>query len=294
MTSRQKASRRGFTLIELLVVIAILAVLIGLTAVAVISALQRSREKVERANWRTQRRLGETPPRTVPIRALFIGNSYTQANDLPRMVQALAAAAGDRPAFQFETRLVGGATLEKHWNEGEALKLIRKGSWDLVILQEQSMRPVVERRMMFDYARRFDEVIREQDAIPLFFLTWAHKDMPQTQVQLSGAYMTIARELNAEVAPAGMAWQRALKEDPQRVLHVPDNSHPTTLGSYLTACVFYATVYDKTPEGLPGDLQSGGQSLASVPLAEARALQMIAWQVSQEVKQTLLRRRGLR
>src|SRR4051794_36111450 len=111
MTTRRSASR-AFTLIELLVVIAIIGVLIGMTTVAVMSILTRSREKMERVNWKTQRRLGQTPPRTVPIRALFIGNSYTMANDLPRMIQSLATAAGEKPAFQFETRLVGGATLE--------------------------------------------------------------------------------------------------------------------------------------------------------------------------------------
>ena len=53
-------------------------------------------------------------------------------------------------------------------------------------------------------------------------------------------------------------------------LHSADKSHPGKAGTYVATCVFYATIYGTSPEGLPGAI--GGLSDA-----EARRLQVIAW-----------------
>src|SRR5574341_217974 len=49
-------------------------------------------------------------------RVLFIGNSLTEGNDLPLMVEALARAGG-RP-LAVEAVTYGGAALEDHWSRG--------------------------------------------------------------------------------------------------------------------------------------------------------------------------------
>src|SRR5262245_45500315 len=71
-----------------------------------------------------------------PLKALFVGNSFTARNDLPGLVAQLAAARGRR----LEHRLIsaGGASLRTHWNAGVALEVIQGGQYDHVILQEQS------------------------------------------------------------------------------------------------------------------------------------------------------------
>ena len=81
-----------------------------------------------------------------------------------------------------------------------------------------------------------------------------------------------------------MAWKKALAADPNLVLHQPDKSHPNPKGSYLAACVFYATLFDKSPVGLPGELKKGNRVLVRVAPDEAVALQKIAWQTVQEMK----------
>jgi hypothetical protein len=90
--------------------------------------------------------------------------------------------------------------------------------------------------------------------------------------------------MNAVVAPVGMAWKKALAADPKLVLHQADKSHPNPKGSYLAACVFYATLLDKSPVGLPGELRKGNRVLVRVTPDEAATLQEIAWQTVQEAK----------
>jgi hypothetical protein len=257
-----------------------------------------------------------------PLEVLFIGNSYTSVNDLPAQLAALADAAGGRK-IQTGAHLVGGCTLERHVQEKTALEKIRARKWDVVVLQDNSLQPILNPQSTCRYARILDWEITSRGAKTVFYLTWARRHIPQMQngadpvaspdyaraiyqasgataaisfenwrtgharglaAGLNGAYFAIAKELHAAVAPVGPAWQKALAADPRLVLHQSDQSHPTPTGSYLAACVFYATLFHKSPVGLPGELTQGSRVLVQVAPDEAKWLQRIAWQAVQEAR----------
>ena len=90
------------------------------------------------------------PEFTKKMRILFIGNSYTYVNDLPRMLKGMMAVE----AIDLETRRVtpGGCTLERHWKGDAARKAIAEGSWDYVVIQEQSQMPVLNPPVTLKYA----------------------------------------------------------------------------------------------------------------------------------------------
>jgi hypothetical protein len=205
-----------------------------------------------------------------PLRILFIGNSYTYVNDLPKMLAALAEAGKQRPVVSAR-ETPGGCSLEKHWKDGKALKKIQAGPWDYIVLQEHSLRPLTDRPKMFEYAAKLEAEIKQHKAKTLLYQTWARQNTPERQPELSKAYLDLGKQLGARVVPVGMAWEQALKEDPKRALHSKDKSHPSPAGTYLAACVFYATLYGKSPEGLPG-------RVAGLDDTEARRLQAAAWQ----------------
>lgn len=229
------------------------------------------------------------------LRVLFIGNSFTYVNDLPHLTERLAASANEsRP---LETRMVagGGASLKSHWDDGQALKAIKQGKWDYVVLQEQSALPINNPNMMRAHARLFDAEIKKAGAKTVFYLTWAREDHPEKQAAITEAYMNIAGELGALVAPVGLAWQKALKEKGGLKLFHEDKLHASPTGTYLAACVFYAVFYGKSPEGLTRrliDTQFGtdneGTTVDSDNLSEpdARLLQRIAWQAVQEAEKS--------
>ena len=82
----------------------------------------------------------------------------------------------------------------------------------------------------------------------------------------------LAKQFKVEAAPAGLAWESALSNDKSLALHSQDKKHPSKTGTFLAACVFYATIYGKSPEGLPGRI--GG-----LTDEKARPLQSLAWKV---------------
>ena len=189
-------------------------------------------------------------------RILFIGNSFTQRNDLPGMLTALAASA--EPARQVETGRVitNGMALKTHWTRGEARELIRKGRWDFVVLQEQSTRPLKNPRLMHQYVRLFNDDIAAAGARTALYMTWARRDSFDRQDELAEAYASIGNDLGTVVVPVGLAWKLALADDPALVLHDRDGSHPNAAGSYLAACVFYAALFGESPVGLATDVPS--------------------------------------
>ena len=206
---------------------------------------------------------------TDEVQVLFIGNSFTYYHDLPKMISELAKAGKQRP-MRHERETPGGCTLEKHWKDGKALAKLQSRKWDFVVLQDQSQAPLLKRDSMFDHGKKFDAEIKKQGAKTILYMTWALQNKPDDQPAISKAYLELSKELKAEIAPVGNAWQAALKADMKLVLHTNDKKHPNATGTYLAACVFYATIYGKSPEGLPG-------SIGKLTEEEARPLQVIAW-----------------
>jgi hypothetical protein len=93
---------------------------------------------------------------------------------------------------------------------------------------------------------------------------------------LTQAYTDIAIELEAKLAPVGRAWEKAIEERSDLVLHQPDQSHPNVYGSYLAACVFYSVLAGQSPLGL-----SNG-NLNQISDEEAEFLQQTALDTVEE------------
>src|SRR5687768_9801936 len=103
----------------------------------------------------------ESQAQTLTKRALFIGNSYTAAYDLPMMVSQMAASVGD--SLYYDSNALGGYTLNGHSTNTVTLNKIGAGNWDYVVLQEQSQMPSfpisqVEANV-FPYAKKLDSII---------------------------------------------------------------------------------------------------------------------------------------
>jgi hypothetical protein len=193
---------------------------------------------------------------TAAIRILFIGNSFTQRNNVPNLLADLAAARGI--TVEHELVSAGGASLRRHWNGEKAKAAIETGGYDYVVLQEQSTLPVKNATRMAENVREFDAHIREHGAKTVLYMTWARRGTPEAQQAITAAYESIGKELGAIVVPVGRAWQAFLAKHDEPELYDRDGSHPTLAGSYLAACVFLARLLGENPVGIESDLKGLG------------------------------------
>ena len=211
-------------------------------------------------------------------RVLFIGNSYTYVNDLPNMFANLARAGGHKTEVGMSAQ--GGWMLSDHVKSSETISMIDLNKWSFVVLQEQSEVPSIQSsrtQEMYPAARVLVDDVRQAGAVPILFITWAHRDglpangMPDyasMQAQINNGYLITAQALNSPVAPVGVAWQDVRDQYPQINLWQDDGSHPTPEGTYLAACVFYADIFRQSAEGLSYQ--------ANLPTDTAQALQKVA------------------
>ena len=195
------------------------------------------------------------------LRVLFVGNSYTYVNDLPGMLARIAATAGTGPSITTDAVVEGGATLETHWEEGNAQKKIAEKTWTHVVLQGQSVEPLPlpgPASTFPMYAKDFGDLIVASGARPVYFATWAraagdpiYSPIPygdfaspaQMQDELTAAYaLAAAQEPNSVLACVGEAFKRAIANAPSIVLQQTDLSHPSVAGTYLAASTFYVAL----------------------------------------------------
>lgn len=186
---------------------------------------------------------GQPVPRRVAI--LFIGNSYTYYNDLPGILQSMAVQDSDTLEVDVQSVVEGGARLSTHWNR-KTIELIRRGDWDYVVLQEQSLAPLDIRDQFLDYGKRFAAEIRAVKATPVLYVTWSREQRPADQKHLDDAYAELARATGAIVVPVGAVWQELRTNRNIPSLYADDGSHPTPMGSYVAASTFYRVLFGKS------------------------------------------------
>lgn len=240
------------------------------------------------------------PQQSDATRVLFIGNSYTYFNNLPEIFAKLAEAGHHG---RVETRMVapGGWRLKDHWEQGSARQLLDAEKWDFVVLQDQStlgMNYWVEGKdhvnsdaVFRPYAEKWAAAVHAKGSVPVFFLTWAEKDTPEDQPALNYAYGRAAQETRSLLAPVGIAWDTARRDEPHIGLFYEGHaSHPSPAGSYLAACVLYAAIFRQTPIGLPSKIigmpvnldtekpeTDKSATLVDLTSKDAKSLQTQAW-----------------
>jgi hypothetical protein len=182
------------------------------------------------------------------LRVLFIGNSHTFVNDLPVVFGKLVRAKHPSRGLAITDVTTGGATLADHLKDGAAARAIARSPWDYVVLQEQSNTPAYAPDAFENSVRRFDALVKAAHAKTVIYELWPHRGATSSD---EAVYTRVAHAVDAIVVRVGPAWMRALAREPNLALYAPDGYHPAPAGTYLAACVFYATLLGETVDDLP-------------------------------------------
>ncbi len=183
-------------------------------------------------------------------RVLFVGDSFTYFNNLPRLVQAVADATPG-PKLQCERVTHSSWNLDRHWRAGLALARIRASRPDVVVLQEEGTLPIADPARFQASARRFADAIRQAGGRSMLLMTWAQKTKPWAQGPLSDATCRVGMALHVPVIPAGEAWRIWRSAPAAPDLTVADGIHPNFRGSFLNALVIVGALRGRPLVGAP-------------------------------------------
>jgi hypothetical protein len=198
-------------------------------------------------------------------RSLFLGNSYTNYNNLPQLTANVALSAGD--TLEVGSNMPGGYTFEDHLNNVTSMNLIAEGTWDFVVLQQQSQMPAFPLAQVeietFPFATQLNDAILSANpcAETVFYMTWGRENGDQQNCAnwppvctyegmddlLRERYLMMAEMNQGIVSPVGAVWRYLRENHPGIELFASDGSHPSPEGSYAAALAFYASIFRKSP-----------------------------------------------
>jgi hypothetical protein len=199
------------------------------------------------------------------LKVLFLGNSYTEYNNLPKLLSSMALSTGD--TILTDANTPGGHTLMGHSNNATSLAKINSQAWDFVVLQDQSQLPSFPeadvQEMVYPFARKLDSLIHLNNACTqtVFYMTWGRKNGDAQNCPtwppvctyagmdslLALRYRKMADDNKALLSPVGAVWKYLRANNPSVELYNPDESHPSLAGSYAAACCFYTLMLKKDP-----------------------------------------------
>jgi len=130
-----------------------------------------------------------TPAAAADLDVLFVGNSYTAANDLATTVEGMIEAQGTLPDTRTEAHSPGGRRLVEHLADADGTNgatplnqwmTADPDRWHVIVLQEQSQIPgfydlAPDYDESLDSAVGLDDLVAAAGADTLFFMTWGRR-----------------------------------------------------------------------------------------------------------------------
>ena len=226
------------------------------------------------------------------VKVLFIGNSLTSVNDLPRTVAELAQSAG-LPQCYCVAIAYPNFALEDHWDFREAVTALEDETWDFVVMQQGPSALPDSRAYLITWALVFDELIEQNGgAQPVMYGVWPTRERKFDFPNVSASYRAAADSIGGLFAPAGDAWQNAWAQDSSLPLYGPDDFHPSAMGTYLAALVVFQRLYSQTPVGVQAQaIVDGNVQPWTAPIVRLLQEAAAAANTAEDARHAGLRRR---
>ena len=193
------------------------------------------------------------------MNVLFVGNSYTYYNDMPKIFENLANDNGKDVCAYKITR--GGKHLYQNLDQNdeqyqEVISTVNQREYDLLFLQEQSFFALIDYDKFESSVLELIQFIKPKRKI--LYCTWGRKHGSKTlqehgwtnesmTYKLYLAYKKVSEKAKAELSPVGICFYALLKACPELDLYDPDLSHPSYLGSCVVALTHYYTAFNELP-----------------------------------------------
>jgi len=208
-------------------------------------------------------RLYAQTTKTDSLSILFIGNSFTHMNDMPSIFSKLAVAKGKTVHVEKNTQ--AGASFHVHTSRLDMFEKIKSRKWDYIVLQAFSRefchpKEYIDTASIPYFSQILDTIKTNHSCTNLLlYNTWAYKNgfaereeintFEKMQDSIICGYRYVAEKFSIPIVPVGMVWKYVRETNPNLNLYVEDEAHPNKLGSYLSACTFFASIFDESPEG---------------------------------------------
>ena len=195
-------------------------------------------------------------------KVLFIGNSITYFNNMPQTFEAIANSLGD--STEVTMYAPGGTGFVNHVNDPNVYSHFKQQNWDFIVLQPGSNEsPGYSFPIQETFTRSktlLDSIYKYNPCCKVLFYEISYGVWGNTPADLVTYNNTMtAIKTNLEYladssetffAPVGEAFRTKWNNDQNDILWGgTGNIHPNSKGSYIAACTFYSSIFQKPSLG---------------------------------------------
>ena len=187
---------------------------------------------------------------------LFIGNSYTHYNNMPKIVGQIAQSKGLDLTIEMFAK--SSHTLKMHSQRMDLYEKIKSKKWDYVVVQgfsrELYYEPAhLDTSFMPYFNRVIDSIYANYSCTNvLLYQTWGYKNgynidsvdvsYQRMSDRIAQGYQYVSDRYALPIVPVGQVWETVKSNYPSINLYTEDNQHPSLAGSYLAACTFFTAL----------------------------------------------------
>lgn len=226
-----------------------------------------------------------------PYKVFFIGHSLYNYGpgkiNIPAAVQFLSEAADVERPIEAASFIKGGARHQDYLNSPDVMKRLNDEHWDIVIVAGNLNDMYSPEKVNLEFAKKLDAEVKSKNIRLLEYVAWpwtkgTGKFVTEERIKAQDAFnqslLKLAKETNATLVPCGPGLANVVKKDPTFMEKFKYGEvHVSPVGYYFTACVIFATIYNKSPEGLPSVFKE-----YNIDKETAKILQVTAWETVQE------------
>jgi hypothetical protein len=174
---------------------------------------------------------------------LFVGNSLTASNNLPKLVSDFARSKGRK--IKTEMLALPNYALVDHWADGNLQELITSRKYAYVIVQQGPSSQAEGRALLLEAAVKIKELCKGHDAELAFFMVWpAYANYYNFEGVIKN-YTEAANITNSILCPVGTRWKTYIDETRDLSYYDFDLFHPSPKGSQVAAEVIYQSLFER-------------------------------------------------
>jgi lysophospholipase L1-like esterase len=186
----------------------------------------------------------DTPKKyQVDYNILFVGNSLTYTNDLPKLVRSYATTKG----LTIKTKMLAKAnfSIVDHLATSRLKKLIKSKKFDYVVIQQGPSSQQNGFDMLVNGGDGFAQLCNDNNAQLAYFMVWPSLKYYHTFQGVISNYTSAAISNKAILIPVGTYWKDYIAQTGDYSYYNSDGFHPSKAGSQKAAEIIVDTLFLK-------------------------------------------------
>ncbi|WKK66256.1 SGNH/GDSL hydrolase family protein [Lutimonas zeaxanthinifaciens] len=181
----------------------------------------------------------ETDGKTYSV--LFIGNSLTYTNNLPRLLEKKASQNN----IKIKTQMIAypNYALVDHLSQGDIQSEIIKNKYDFVVVQQGPSSQQEGKKLLLEATEKIAQLCKENGSKLCVFMVWPSLSYYQTFDGVIENYRSASKLNNAILCPVGETWKKHIDENRSYEYYGPDGFHPSKKGSQQAAGIIFYSLF---------------------------------------------------